>query len=207
MSGEAPAPAGFHMSKARVETLVDGVFAIAMTLLILEVKVPELEHPHSRTELLGSLRHALPTSIAYFVSFFMLGLFWVWHHRLAEQVRGFNKSLLMLTFFFLSLVSSFPFAAALWGRYPGNVGSMVVYGPVLGLILFCQVLFLVVAKRQGLLREDVDHALIRLAHKRNLMGLAIFLLGVSPAALPFGLTPFLAVLILAGLAFTAFKRS
>lgn len=207
MSGEAPAQAGFHMSKARVETLVDGVFAIAMTLLILEVKVPELEHPRSVPELLGALRHALPTSIAYFVSFFMLGLFWVWHHRLAEQVRGFSKSLLMLTFCFLSLVSSFPFAAALWGRYPGNVGSMVVYGPVLGLILFCQVLFLILARRQGLLREDVDLAVIRVAHKRNLMGLAIFLLGVSPAALPFGLVPFGVIVVLSVLAFIAFRRA
>lgn len=67
----------FRMSKARMETLVDGVFAIAMTLPIVEVKVPELVNPKSAAELLGSLHHALPTAIAYFLSFFMLGLFWV----------------------------------------------------------------------------------------------------------------------------------
>jgi uncharacterized membrane protein len=195
------------MSKARVETLVDGVFAIAMTLLILEVKVPVLANPKSHGELLRAMGHAIPTAIAYFVSFLMLGSFWVWHHGLAEKVRGFDVRLLVLTFCFLSLVSSFPFAAALWGRYPGNVGTMVVYGPVLGLILFCQVMFLSIARKRNLIREDADPKEIRRAHKHNLMGLGIFLIGISPAALPFGLAPFLVVLVLAILTFIAFKRT
>ncbi len=55
----------FHLSKTRMETLVDGIFAIAMTLLILDVKVPDLVDPKSAHELLGSLHHALPTAIAY----------------------------------------------------------------------------------------------------------------------------------------------
>ncbi len=197
----------FRMSKARVETLVDGVFAIAMTLLILEVKVPELANPKSVTELLGSLQHALPTALAYFLSFFMLGLFWVWHHRLAEKVTAFDAPLLAITFAFLALVSSFPFAAALFGRYLGNVGTLVVYMPVVGLILFCQVLFLVIARRRGLLREDIEPMEIRTAHKRNLMGFAMFLVGAIPAALPFGLVPTIVVATCAALVFTLFKRA
>ena len=197
----------FHMSKARVETLVDGVFAIAMTLLILEVKVPELVNPKSATELLGSLHHALPTAIAYFLSFFMLGLFWVWHHRLAEKVTAFNLPLLVVTFAFLALVSSFPFAAALFGRYLGNVGTLVVYMPVVGLILFCQVMFLVIARKSGLIREDWNPEEIRIAHKRNLLGLAIFLVGAIPAALPFGWIPTILVAACAAVVFTFFKRA
>ncbi len=197
----------FHMSKARVETLVDGVFAIAMTLLILEVKVPELVNPKSAPELLGSLHHALPTAIAYFLSFFMLGLFWVWHHRLAEKVAAFDVPLLAITFAFLALVSSFPFAAALFGRYLGNVGTLVVYMPVVGLILCCQVLFLVIARDRGLLREDIEPREIRTAHKRNLMGFAFFLVGAIPAALPFGPVPSIVVAICAAVVFALFKRA
>ncbi|MDE3245774.1 MAG: DUF1211 domain-containing protein [Acidobacteriota bacterium] len=197
----------FHLTKARVETLVDGVFAIAMTLLILEVKVPELVNPKSASELLGSLHHALPTAIAYFLSFFMLGLFWVWHHRLAEKVTGFDVPLLAITFAFLALVSSFPFAAALFGRYFGNVGTLVVYMPVVGLILVCQVMFLVVARRSRLLREDIGPGEIRVAHKRNVLGLAFFLLGAIPAALPFGLVPTLLVAACAAFSFVMYKRA
>lgn len=197
----------FRMSKARVETLVDGVFAIAMTLLILEVKVPDLVNPKSANELLGSLHHALPTAIAYFLSFFMLGLFWVWHHRLAEKVTAFDAPLLAITFAFLALVSSFPFAAALFGRYFGNVGTLVVYMPVVGLILFCQVMFLVIARNRDLLREDIDPLEIRTAHRQNLMGLACFLAGAIPAAMPFGLVPAILVAACAALSFVIYKRA
>ncbi|MEO8505972.1 MAG: TMEM175 family protein [Acidobacteriota bacterium] len=178
--------ASFHLSKSRVETLVDGVFAIAMTLLILEVKVPELENPRSVAELLGSLHHALPTAIAYFLSFFMLGWFWVWHHRLTEKVSGFDLPLFAVTLAFLSLVSSFPFAAALFGRYLGNVATLVVYLPVVGLILVCQTAFLVIARNRGLIRDEVSAEEVRTAHRRNLIGLFYFFLGTVPGALPFG---------------------
>jgi uncharacterized membrane protein len=207
MSGQAPSEQAFHMSKARVETLVDGIFAIAMTLLILEVKVPELANPRSKAEMLAALRHDAPTAIAYFLSFFMLGTFWVWHHGLAEKVKTFDAKLLGITFAFLALVSSFPFVAALYGRYLGNVGTLVVYMPVLGLILFCQVLFLVVAKRRGLLREDADPAEIRKAHKRNLIGLGLFLLGAVTAALAFGLIPAILVALLAAATWIAYFRA
>ncbi len=137
----------------------------------------------------------------------MLGLFWVWHHRLAEKVTAFDVPLLAITFAFLALVSSFPFAAALFGRYFGNVGTLVVYMPVVGLILFCQVMFLVIARKRGLLREDIEPGEIRLAHKRNVMGLACFLLGAIPAALPFGLVPSLLAAACAALAFIVYKRA
>ncbi len=202
-----PKPPPFHMSKARIETLVDGVFAIAMTLLILEVKVPELANPRSHLELLGALRHALPTLAAYFLSFFLLGSFWVWHHRLAEKVRHFDQPLLILTFAFLALVSAFPFAAGLFGRYLGNVGTLVVYMPVLGLILFCQVAFLMVARRRGLVREDVDPDDIRRAHRRNLLGFGYFLVGSLPAALPFGLAPLVLVAVAALATFFLARRA
>ena len=57
---------------------MDGIFAIAMTILVLELKVPELQNPRSSTELWTALNHAWPTLAAYLFSFLMLGVFWVW---------------------------------------------------------------------------------------------------------------------------------
>lgn len=197
----------FQMSKARVETLVDGIFAIAMTLLILDVKVPGLADPRSRTELLGALAHALPTVAAYFLSFFLLGVFWVWHHRLAEKVRHFDGALLALTFAFLALVSAFPFVAALQGRYFANLGSLAIYFPVLGLILLLQVLFLVTARRRGLLREDLTPEDFRQAHRRNLMGFLYFCLGTLPGALALGWVPLLVVAGVSALTLATLRRT
>ena len=66
----------FHMHKARLETLVDGVFAIAMTILVLEVKVPEIADGRSTDALLHALAHHGYVIGAYFFSFAMLALFW-----------------------------------------------------------------------------------------------------------------------------------
>ena len=109
--------------KHHLEALIDGVFAIAMTILVLEVKVPDLANPSSASELMHSLQHHLYVIVAYFISFAMLGLFWMWHHRLSNKIREINAPLTLCSLAFLSLVCFFPFAAALFGRYIayGNV--------------------------------------------------------------------------------------
>ncbi len=188
MSGEAAKP-NLHLSKHRLEALVDGVFAIAMTILILEVKVPVLESPHSAGELAGRLAHDLPTLAAYFFSFGLLGIFWAWHHRLARLIASLDVPLVALSLFFLSLVSFFPFAAALVGRYFMNPVSMAVYFPTTGLILATQWMTLEMARRRGRLDPDVPAAEILAARKRNSRGLAIFALANIPNALRLGWIP------------------
>jgi uncharacterized membrane protein len=170
----------FRIHRARLETLVDGVFAIAMTILVLEVKVPELTDRRSAEELLHALLHHGYVIGAYFVSFAMLGLFWVWHHRLAEQVRDIDLPVLVCALSFLALVCFFPFASALLGRYPTNLAALLVYVPVIGLILLLQTLFFWLAMRRGLVAEQCSPAKARATHQRNLMGLAVFCFACIP---------------------------
>lgn len=170
----------FRIHRARLETLVDGVFAIAMTILVLEVKVPELADRGSAGELLHALLHHGYVIGAYFFSFAMLGLFWVWHHRLAEQVREIDLPLLVCALSFLALVCFFPFASALLGRYTTNLAALMVYVPVIGLILLLQALFYWTAMRRGLVIESVSPAHSRRTHQNNLLGLAIFCFACTP---------------------------
>lgn len=188
MSGGDAKP-NLHLSKHRLEALVDGVFAIAMTILILEVKVPELESPRSAAELAARLAHDLPTLAAYFFSFGLLGIFWAWHHRLARLIASLDVPLVALSLFFLSLVSFFPFAAALVGRYLMNPVSMAVYFPTTGLILATQWMTLELARGRGRLDPDVPAEEILAARKRNSRGLAIFALANIPNALRLGWIP------------------
>jgi uncharacterized membrane protein len=174
------------LPKVRLESLVDGVLAIAMTLLILEVKLPELADRRSAVEMFQRLGHALPTLLAYFFSFGMLALFWVWHHRLAAKVARLDKVLIAISLGFLSLVSFFPFAAALLGRYPLNAGSLAVYMPVVGGILLCQVAFFGHARRAGLVEMGVTAEESLRVHKRNLKGALIFTLWATPSLLRLG---------------------
>ncbi|MFZ6760059.1 TMEM175 family protein [Undibacterium sp. Ji50W] len=179
----------FGIHKHRMEALIDGVFAIAMTILVLEVKVPELENPRDGAALLHALQHHLYIIIAYFISFAMLGLFWVWHHRLASKVKEIDGALMLCSLGFLSLICFFPFAAALFGRYMFYTpAALLVYLPVVGLILLSQALYFFVAIKRKLIHEDVSAEAVRSAHKHNLYACGIFCLTAIPSALIAGIS-------------------
>ncbi len=187
----------FRIHRARLETLVDGVFAIAMTILVLEVKVPELADRRSAEELFHALLHHGYVIGAYFFSFAMLGLFWVWHHRLAEQVREIDLPVLVCALAFLALICFFPFASALLGRYTINLTALLVYVPVIGLIILLQTLFFWTAMRRGLV--TVERALALRSHQRNLIGLAVFCIASTPTLMRLNLYAPLIGLALGGL--------
>ena len=101
------------MSTARLETFADGVFAIAATLLILNVEVPELgEH---------SLAHELvqlwPAYVGYAVSFLTIGIIWVNHHTVLQQLRGIDRTFLFINVFFLLCIAFIPFPTRLLATY------------------------------------------------------------------------------------------
>ena len=177
------------ISKHRMDPLIDGVFAVAMTILALEIKVPELEHPGSATELIHFLQHHGSVIGAYFFSFALLGLFWIWHHRLSDKVSRIDGALLCCSLVFLSLVCLFPFASAVFGRYmfAGNVAALLVYLPLLGMILITQTVYFGLAIRRGLIRADVPAADVVKAHRYNLYSVAFFTVSCIPAALLLGI--------------------
>jgi uncharacterized membrane protein len=101
------------VSTARLETFADGVFAIAATLLILNVEIPELgEH---------SLAHELvrlwPAYVGYAVSFLTIGIIWVNHHTVLRQIRGVDRIFLFINVFFLLCIAFIPFPTRLLATY------------------------------------------------------------------------------------------
>lgn len=173
----------FRLHRARLETLVDGVFAIAMTILVLELKVPELIDRRSAGELMSALAHHGYVIAAYFLSFGMLALFWVWHHRLAATVREIDLPLLVCAVALLAMVCFFPFATALLGRYPVNFAALLVYISVLGAIILLQTLFFRIAIRRGMIVDTMPRKDIFAAHGRNVLGCGVFCLACIPTAL------------------------
>jgi uncharacterized membrane protein len=115
------------LSKHRLEALTDGIFAVAMTLLVIELKVPEPESVHDPSELARGVVRLIPTFIAWIISFFVLAIFWFSHHRLFHHVRAVDPKLLWLNVLYLSLVSLMPFSSALSGEYGRMLLSQWVY--------------------------------------------------------------------------------
>jgi len=110
---------------ARVIALSDGVFAIVLTILVLDLEVPELEPGQS----LGSALLGFgPTFVAYVISFFMTGMYWVWHRDLFAGVRHVDRAVVWLNLLFLLPASLIPFAASLLGAYGHEPAALHVYG-------------------------------------------------------------------------------
>src|SRR5262245_60992266 len=104
---------------ARLEAFSDGVFAIAITLLILEIRVPESAGPGN-----GGLTHELvalwPSLLAYFLSFWVILIMWVNHHELMRMVGGVDYALLFANGFVLLTVTFVPFPTAVLARHLGT---------------------------------------------------------------------------------------
>lgn len=115
------------VSKHRIEALTDGIYAVAMTLLVIELKLPAHELIHSQEEPVVAVINLLPKFIAWVISFLVLSLFWLGHHRLFNQVRHVDDKLLALNLVQLGLASLMPFSSALAGEFGKTLFSQVFY--------------------------------------------------------------------------------
>ncbi len=105
----------------QIERLIlfsDAVFAIAITLLIIEIKVPELEHGEATEHaLVEELKHLVPKFVGFFISFFIIGLYWFIHHRMFGFVTNYNGRLIWLNLGFLFSIVLMPFSTAIYSEY------------------------------------------------------------------------------------------
>jgi uncharacterized membrane protein len=146
------------VSTTRTEAFSDGVFAIAATLLVLELKVPQVEPGGLAGALLGNW----PSYATYVVSFLVIGIIWVNHHAVMERTRKVNRPLLFLNLMFLMAVALIPFPTALLADYlqAGHDERLAaaVYGGSMTLmgVTFGSVWAYVVLSGGDLLHKGVD---------------------------------------------------
>jgi len=112
------------MQKSRLEAFSDGVFAIVITLLILDIRFPDVDYSQFVTTL-GSL---LPRILAYVMSFIIIGLYWVVHHNSMHAMKKTDRGFLWLNILLLLCVSFIPFPTSLLGRYPFQAWPIIIYG-------------------------------------------------------------------------------
>ena len=112
----------------RLLAFTDGVFAIIITILVLELKVPELTPGHSLREALEEVR---PTFIAFVLSFLLVGMYWAWHRAEFAEVRFINTHVVWLNLLFLLPAAMIPFAASVLGEYETSPTAIHLYGIVM----------------------------------------------------------------------------
>lgn len=170
------------MESRRVQYLADGVFAIAMTLLVLEVRVPELPGPVTGAALLGALKLMVPHLAGYAIGFVIMGTLWLGHHAQFQYIRRADRALLWLNIFYLLCVAFLPFATAFIARYPLQPLALVVYGSTLllgGVFLFAHWNH---AVNQGLVSDEVTPEVAEAVRERMSMGMVVYLLATIVGA-------------------------
>jgi uncharacterized membrane protein len=163
------------MESRRVETLADGVFAIAMTLLVLEVKVPELPDPVTGVAMVGALAGLLPSVAGFAVSFVILGMLWIGHHNQFHFIRRVDRPLLWINIFHLLCIAFVPFATAFITRYPLQPAALLVYGGTLLLGGVTHYLHWNYAVARGFVSEEVTPEVTEVMRERISMGIAVYL--------------------------------
>ena len=103
------------LSPNRIEALTDGVFAIVMTLLVLELSVPAIAGGSAEAELTTRLFEMWPKFVSYTVTFVMLGFMWSIHHYQFDRIKSADSVLVWLNIVFLMLISLLPFSTSLLG--------------------------------------------------------------------------------------------
>ena len=163
----APSPISI-ISRNRLEMLCDGIFAIAMTILVLELKVPELVDRHSAAELAQSLERNRATFFSYLLSFLWLGIVWARHNEHFRHIETITKGVLALQLLQLATAAFFPFCAALVGRYPTNHLAMVIYFGCAVAYAWASQLGWLVAERAGALSPRLSDSARQQYGNRNL---------------------------------------
>ncbi|MCM2335107.1 MAG: TMEM175 family protein [Anaeromyxobacteraceae bacterium] len=171
------------LGRGRVEALSDGVFAIVVTLLVLEIKVPHVEAHDSLAALAGALWGLLPKFVSWVISFLTVCVIWLNHHRLLRLVGRFDPGLFWWTANLLLWTSFIPFPTALMGDYPGNRLAVSFYGVVM---LLMALAFVLLRRRMlavpGLLHDEGSReALRRGAGYAIVMGPVAYLVGAALA--------------------------
>ena len=167
------------LSSARIEALADGLFAIAMTLLIFDLKAPTIT---DRSPL--ALAHAVlaiwPQAACFVMSFITTATLWVAHRGQFHYIVRTDRPLLWINIVFLLLVSIIPFVTSLLGKYPQNAFAIMLYGANMVLAVIVLLYHWRYATQQHrLTARHLNDEIVRVQSRRILMGPCIYLFAMA----------------------------
>jgi uncharacterized membrane protein len=174
---------GYHADTARIEALSDGVFAIAITLLIIEIGVPHAEPGHGLGE---ALRDLWPSYVGYALSFLTIGVMWLNHHQLFKDIERSDHTLTILNIILLMCISFVPFPTAVLAEYirddDNALAATLAYGGTFTVIaIVYDALWFYAAAHRDMIDEHISETRIRSRSRRYIGGPLVYALGLPLA--------------------------
>jgi uncharacterized membrane protein len=173
----------------RLLALSDGVVAIAITLLVLQLTVPSpaaLTHPDSASELAAHLGKGADQLVSYVISFYVIAQFWLVHHRVFRRITGQQEGLAWWNFAFLFTITIMPFTSDLLGKFSANPLAIDIFAANLLLATVATQLTVIYGSRKDLVTpqtaQQTRAARYRVAASTFVIALSIVLAWVNPDA-------------------------
>lgn len=165
-------------STNRLEAFSDGVFAIAITLLVLEIKVPQADEITAAGGLWSALGQRWPNYVGYALSFLVIGVMWANHHALFEYIRRVNRALILANLFLLMGVAFLPFPTAVLADHLADPGTRTAAAAFYGAtLIFTSLTFNVLwwlGRREEFLAADSSARGVRTITRRYAVALACY---------------------------------
>jgi uncharacterized membrane protein len=168
-------------SVGRLNSFSDAVFAIAITLLALQLRVPEIKHKTSASELSRALGDLSGQFFTYGITFALIGIYWLGHHRMFQHIDRSTRRLAQVNLLFLLTVSFLPFPADLLGHYPENRTAVIVYAATLAAVTLMSAAVWTYAVHAGLTEPNLDKRYRYYFTVRPLVIAAVFLGSIGVA--------------------------
>lgn len=166
----------------RLINFSDAVYAIALTLLALELRVTDLAGDvDDPATMWAALDDLLPNLIAFGVGFLLIGRYWLAHHDFVARIQGFDGRLMGINLLYLAFVALLPFPTSLIGEYESNPVSALVFAVALAAVSLAETVLLSHAHRAGLMREQIGERTYRWEVLASLQPAVMFLVTIPIA--------------------------
>lgn len=188
-------PAGEHLGLERLVFFSDAVFAIAITLLALGIRLPAGDGALTDAELLRQLIEIGPKYLGFILSFLIIGTFWIGHHRRYRQIIRYDGTLLLLNLLLLMVVAFVPFPTTVISEHGSRSGTILYAGTMAAAGLLSSVIWVYASYKHRLIRPEMPQQQIRRDMLRLLVVPAIFILSIGAAYLDSDLARVLWILV------------
>lgn len=175
----------YFMEKNRLETLVDGIFAIVMTLLVMTVVVPQRETVLQSTGFMEMVRSKIHDIVNYALSFALLAIFWMQHHEQAHFIKRTDATHIWINVLTLFFVALFPFSTSLVTEFPDQNFAEIVFGTNLfavGVLFLSNWLY--ATNKRRLVDEAISHSDIVLGRNKCIFFICIALISIALSQVP-----------------------
>jgi uncharacterized membrane protein len=165
----------------RLAFFSDAIYAISLTLLVVGLDIPSIADTSSNQDLWDALDELQPEILMFFISFFVIGSFWLAHHRFVARLAAIDRRLMLVTIGYLAFIAFLPFPSGLLGEYSDNSVAVALYALCIAAVASVEAVLFALARKHDLLTVAPSDDVFRWGMVASLLPALLFLVSIPIA--------------------------